>query len=193
MAITTTYHKIEAFAQLIHNQEAQGERSWPTGVFHDIRRPLHLARVAYEQEDMAALKRIREAIKVRWVNAHRQQQRSLQLVADSIDSMWDEYEDEDQDEDEDDETKSMKPSNVYRDAFQFGMEELIPQQRSPSLLWEELDTRDWAPKIGSPGITVMTKGVHVKIEQKARSREWIRLRTPGIVRQIWAVQKAEQT
>ncbi|KAF2847878.1 hypothetical protein T440DRAFT_470686 [Plenodomus tracheiphilus IPT5] len=186
VAITTAYHKIEAFAQLMQNQESQGERSWPSGVFNDIRRPLHLARVAYEYEDMAALKNIREAIKIRWVNAQRQQQQSLQLMADSIDSMYDD------EEDEDDEMVLTNPSHLYPDAFQFGTEELISQKRKPSALWEELDAKDWAPKIGSPGITYSTKGVQVKIEQKNRSLEWIRLRTPAVVRQIRAAQKAEQ-
>lgn len=183
-ALATAYRKIEEFAQLMHNREAQGERPWPMGAFYDIRRPLHLARVAYERDDMDALKSIREAITIRWVNAQRHQQQSLQLMADSIDRMWD------GDVDEDDEATSMKPSVLYRDAFEFGTEEPIAQTRKTSALWEELDATDWAPKIGSPGINVMTKGVLVRIEQKARNLQWIRLRTPAIIRQIWAAQKA---
>ncbi|KAI8939979.1 hypothetical protein NX059_003703 [Plenodomus lindquistii] len=174
--ITAAYEKIEHFAQLIHYHEAISERPWPARVFQGLDRPLHFARVAYENHDAEALQTIREAIKVRWVNSQRQQQQSLQVIADRLDTMFDDNIDSNV------EDAHQKPSELYPDAFKFGNEKSLPQEQKSCQFWTEIDDKDWAPDVRLDDVTHKVKGIRVRI--MLHGRVWKRLKTPALARQI---------
>jgi hypothetical protein len=185
------YRKIEAFAQLIHVQEATTTRPWTSTVFQNLERPLHLARVAYENNDGETLGNIHEAIKLRWINAHRQLQVSLRAVADSVNTMFEKEEhvkNVEEDNFEDDGTPT--PRELYPDAFEFEDIKPLKQPYTPNQaqLWLELRTEDSAPKRGDSGVT--TKMGSLKFHIRKDGQEWVRLMTPAMVRQLKAEKEA---
>lgn len=175
------FEKIQIVYQFVQDLDASGNmgKSWISTIFHGIERPLHLARVAYEIGDISALEKIREAIKVRWVNAQREQHQSLQLVADSINGMF---------VDSDDESDSEKPRDMFPDVFDFNIQDPIPQKRKPDNIWQELEWKDKAPQIGEDGVRVREMGLRVHIRKDGKN--WIRLATPAVVRAIRAAKTA---
>ncbi|KAF2029989.1 hypothetical protein EK21DRAFT_66538 [Setomelanomma holmii] len=182
------YRKIETFTQLIHLQSTAPIRSWMSNVFHNLERPLHLARVAYENHDDVAIASIHEAIKLRWINAHRQQQQSLRTVADSINTM---FEDDTHEEAEDEGDGRLTPRELFPDAFEFEAIEPLkqPYTASQTNMWTELKVEDTTPKRGEPGVTVQDRGMW-RIIRKG-GKEWVRLMTPAEVRRIQAEKAAK--
>lgn len=171
--------KIEDFIILIHGPDS-GREIWTHTVFGGFERPLHLARVAYENGDIEAIKNIQEAIKIRWVNAHRRQQKSLRVVANSIRSMFD---DEDRTKDEykqNDAKKWGNPSECYPDAFHFEDIEPVTHNTVPDGLWLELSTEDIAPKHDDPSVIIKEDRLRLYIRKDGK--EWVRLKTPATVR-----------
>jgi hypothetical protein len=192
LTVEAGYRKIEAFAQLIHVQDMTITRSWTSTVFQNLERPLHLACVANENKDSEMLGTIHEAIKLRWVNAHRQRRDSLQAVADSINTMFEKKDDvknEDEEHDLDDDGNPT-PRELYPDAFEF--EDIKPLKQpytsNQSQLWLELRTEDTAPKREDPG--VITKMGLLKVHIRKDKQEWVRLKTPAMIRQLQAEKEA---
>ncbi|KAH7076465.1 hypothetical protein BKA63DRAFT_593848 [Paraphoma chrysanthemicola] len=186
-ALQNDYRKLEAFAQLVKMQASS--HPWMSGIFQNLERPLHLARVAYENNDLKMINSIQEAIKLRWVNANRQRQKSLQVVAHSINTM---FEDDTAIEVEDDNDDGHPtPRERYPDAFQSDEIEPLTQPYSASQtnMWKELKTEDDAPKSGEDGVTVKTHGMWRTI-RKGR-KKWYRLTTPAVVREIQADKTAK--
>jgi hypothetical protein len=180
-AVQESFRKIEVFTQLIHVQGATTVREWTSTVFQHLERPLHLARIAYENDDMEKMEKIQEAIKLRWVNANREQQRAKQAVADSINNMFNR---EDAMDDMDDDDDAPTPRELYPDAFDFENVELLkePYSSGQAHYWIDLSTKDPAPPRDDPGVTVQFSALRLRIQKDGK--EWMRLKTPAIVRQL---------
>jgi hypothetical protein len=179
------FRKIEAFTQLIHVNSATRVREWTSKVFQCLERPLHLARVAYENDDIEAIKNIQEAIKLRWVNAYRLQQWSLRTVADSINTMFEKDDSADQMDDEEDEIEGIPtPRELYPDAFEFENTQLLEEPYTPGQVhhWIDLSADDSAPPRDGPGVTTQISGLRLRIQKDGK--EWVRLKTPAIVQQL---------
>jgi hypothetical protein len=181
VAVQEGFRKIEAFTQLIHVQGATTAREWTSTIFQHLERPLHLARIAYENDDMEKIEKIQEAIKLRWINAHRVQQRTLRAVADSINNM---FERDDGIDEMDDDGGAPTPRELYPDAFEFEEVELLKEPYSSGQVhdWVDLSTKDPAPPCNDPGVTVQFSALRLRIQKDGK--EWMRLKTPAIVRQL---------
>jgi hypothetical protein len=188
------FRKIEAFTQLIHVNGATRVREWTSRVFQHLERPLHIARVAYENDDMETIKNIQEAIKLRWVNAYRLQQRSLRTVADSINAMFERDDDDaDQMDDEEDEIDDAPtPRELYPDAFEFKNIKLLEEPYAPSRVhhWTDLSGWDSAPPRDGPGVTTQISGLRLRIQKDGK--EWMRLKTPAIVMQLLVEKNSQE-
>lgn len=169
------YRAIEAFAQLIYVQDASSTSRWTMTTFYGIERVLHLARVAYENNDTHAIEKIHEAIKVRWVNAYRQQQEPLRAVADSINNMFERGGSEAEEE-------LTSPRKLYPDAFLFEDVEPIQQSVNPSVFWLELETEDNVPKRGDTGVTVKERGLKRYVWKDGK--RWVQWMTPAMIREM---------
>ncbi|KAF1912391.1 hypothetical protein BDU57DRAFT_522620 [Ampelomyces quisqualis] len=188
------HRKIEKFAQLVEIQNMMSRKSWASTVFSHLERPLHLARIAYENNDGDAMDKIHKAFMVRWVNGVRSQQESLRTIAESINEMFDEANEEDDRDDEDDnegenEGSTPTPRELYPDAFEF--EDVGPLKQSYTAQWSELRADDPAPKIGQPGVTVEKDSTPLRIRICKGGEVWSRLRTPAIVRLLRALKHDE--
>jgi hypothetical protein len=86
--VKSSKRKIEALSQLLNGPVAASHGPWVSSVFEIIERPLHLARVAYDNKNIVMMEQIHNAIKLRWVNAHRRRQASGRVVADSINALF---------------------------------------------------------------------------------------------------------
>jgi hypothetical protein len=188
------FRKIEAFAQLIHTQAAVTTRSWTSTVFQNLERPLHLARVAYENDDGDMIQSIHEAIKLRWINSHRVQQSSLQAVADSINNMFERDDDLAETEDEEgDSDGAPTPRELYPDAFEFDDIKPLKEPFFSGQIhqWTELNTEDPAPARNDPDVAVKMSGLRLRIEKDGK--EWIRLKTPALIQQLQAEKQSLET
>lgn len=172
--VQSALRKLDAFAQLLRTGYLTSPRPWICTVFADIARPLHLARVAFENNDIKAIERIQEAIKLRWINSIRRHQLSLRKVKDSIIDMID------------NDTHMLGTLHQLRYPVELGGGDpkLLPQEYvgGHSSLWSELSTEDSAPKLDAPGVRWRIKGVRVQIRRGGQ--KWIRLKTPEVVRQL---------
>jgi len=177
--LKATLRKIDAFAQLVHVQDATTSRSWTSTGFQQLARPLHLARVAYENGDETTMTKIQEAINLRWVNAYRQQQDSLRAVADSINTM---FEQDSMNEGEEGDGKPT-PRELYPDAYNFDDCKPLkqPYSSNQSQHWPELNAMDPVPKRGEAGVTVKMSGLRYTICKDGQ--EWVRLKTPAFIRE----------
>jgi hypothetical protein len=86
--VKSSKRKIEALSQLLNGPVAASHGPWVSSVFEIIERPLHLARVAYDNKNIVMMEQIHNAIKLRWVNAHRRRQASGRVVADSNNALF---------------------------------------------------------------------------------------------------------
>ncbi|KAH7069252.1 hypothetical protein FB567DRAFT_243248 [Paraphoma chrysanthemicola] len=186
-ALQNGYRKLEDFAQLVKIQVPS--HPWMSGIFQNLDRPLHLARVAYERNDLKMINSIQEAIKLRWVNANRQRQKSLQAMADSINTMFEDDTTIKVENDDDDGLPT--PRELYPDAFQFDENEPLkqPYAASQTNMWTELKTEDDAPKSNEDGVTVKTHGMWRLIRKGGK--KWYRLTTPAVIREIRADKAAK--
>jgi hypothetical protein len=190
-ALEAGYRKIEAFAQLLHVQDVTTSHSWTSTTFQYLERPLHLARVAYENDDLEMMRKIREAIKLRWINAHRQQEVSKRAVANSINTMFKQEESEikledegDSEVEETDDDGMPTPRELYPDAFEFDVIRplKLPYAANQANFWPELSTVDTAPKRGDPGVTTTIGLLRICIWKD--KKVWSRLKTPALIRQL---------
>ncbi|KAH8732837.1 hypothetical protein GQ44DRAFT_668315 [Phaeosphaeriaceae sp. PMI808] len=159
------YQKIEKFSQIIYAQ-ISGQSAWIKKAFDHLERPLHLARVAYENDDSDMIKKIHKAIKFRWVYGNRKQQNSLRSIEDSINAM---FEDQNEDEDGGEEELGGRPVGHCK----------IIDDSNPSIdpaIWAELNPTDTAPLPSEPGVTIKFENMRVYINRDGE--QWVRLMTP---------------
>lgn len=181
------YRKLEAFARLTRLQASA--HPWMSGIFQNLDRPLHLARVAYDNNDLKMISSIQEAIKLRWVNAHCERQKSLQAMADSINTMFEDDAAIEVENDNDD--GHPTPRDLFPDAFQFNETEPLKQTfaASQAHMWAELKMEDDAPKGSEDGVTVKNHGMWRTIRKGGK--KWYRLTTPAVIREIQAEKAAK--
>jgi hypothetical protein len=78
------------------------------------------------------------------------------------------------------------PRELYPDAFEFDVEHLEPLEQphasSRAQLWSELKTEDTAPKRGDLGVT--TKIGLLRFRVRKDGKEWVRLKTPALIREL---------
>ncbi|KAF2132721.1 hypothetical protein P153DRAFT_393684 [Dothidotthia symphoricarpi CBS 119687] len=178
IVLQKAFQKIEDFFQLLQGPDS-GREVWTSTVFQYFECPLHLARVAYENGDIESINKIQDAISIRWINAHRRQQRSLQTVANCISSMFDSC--DTGGENEEDQDKKPSLPELHPDAFVFeDVEPLTPIDDS-SYRWPELSAEDTAPKRSDRGVVVKDDGFRLCIRKGGK--EWVRLKTPRMVRE----------
>jgi hypothetical protein len=167
--VETGFRKIEAFAQLIRTQASASPKSWTSTVFQNLECPLYWARAAYETDNGDMMAKIKEAINFHWVNAHREQQNSLRVVADSIDTMFH------QEQNGAHNSKRSKgkangtptPREIYPDAYEFEIHQPLEQDYliSRPHLCEDLHAADTAPKRGDPDVTVVMGRLRASLHQ----------------------------
>jgi hypothetical protein len=184
--VETGYRKIEAFAHLIQTQASASPKCWTSTVFQNLECPLRWARVAYETDDAEMMAKINETINVRWVNAYREQQVSLQAVADSINTMFQ------QEQKGTHNSKGGKgkaygtptPREIYPDAYEFEIHQALEQDYPTvrSHLWEDLRAADTAPKRGEPAVTVVMG--HLRYDVCKDGKKWSRFITPALIQEL---------
>jgi hypothetical protein len=126
-AVKFGFQKIEAFVQLLYRYTMGGMEPWMSKPFFiNIERPMHLARVAYENNDIELIRQIQEAIKVRWVNGHRRHKAEAGGVAESVNAMFE------GNPPQDIHGNPTSLRELYPDAFCFEDFELIQQNNEPS-------------------------------------------------------------
>jgi hypothetical protein len=83
--------RIEEVIELIMRQGlSSSSRDDPkrSSILYGIERPLHLARVAYENVDVESLRKIRDALLQRWIDYHRKLQNQSVLMAEAVEGMF---------------------------------------------------------------------------------------------------------
>jgi hypothetical protein len=187
--VQRAHRKIENFAQLFEIQHMSSTKIWASTLFTHLERPLHLARLAYENDDGDMMDKIRKAVMVRWVNGVRQQQESLRAMAESINDMFETDGEDGDDGDGEDEDGAPTPRELYPDAFEFEDTEPLkdPDASHQAGQWSELDADDPAPKLGRVGVTVKKDSNPLRIRICKDVEEWSRLKTPAMVRQLRAL------
>jgi hypothetical protein len=102
-------------------------------------------------------------------------------VADSINNM---FERDDGIDEMDDDGDASTPRELYPDAFEFEEVELLKEPYSSGQVhdWVDLSTKDPAPPRNDPGVTVQFSALRLRIQKDGK--EWMRLKTPAIVRQL---------
>jgi len=181
-AVQSAFNKLDGLAQVLRLGNLHHFQPSMATAFNDIARPMHLARVAYENDDLDMLNRIHEAIKLRWINANRSQQASIRSIKDSITDMLETasaYGKQDNDV-----QAGLNLAQLY--PREFGVTDLDPIEpvydiRQPHL-WLELSSEDSIPKHGDRGVEWEFEGVRVRARKDGK--EWVRLKTPEMVRQF---------
>jgi hypothetical protein len=173
--IETLYRQVEKSLQVIRIKGRKSDNYWIETLFDGAERPLHLARIAFENQDMDALENIRNAIGKRWAYGYQKHQRSLQVVSSVIGGMFG--------------TKSNSVRELCPDAFS-SVEPYKVLSASPCHRWNELVEGDTAPKLEEPGVTFEEELLRVCIQKDGK--KWIRLKTPAMVRQLREVTSALQ-
>ncbi|KAH6638278.1 hypothetical protein C7974DRAFT_333282 [Boeremia exigua] len=174
--ITREYKKIEELQALIHKHElaTNTKHGWMSSSFQGIERALHIARIINANVcngasgDLERMGQIREAITKRWVNAHRQQQRSISAIATCISSMY--------------HSSSEDPTKSYPDAFEVETLDLIETNKPVDVAWRELGQPDNAPGLMERGVTYTEDSFRIHIRKG--DEECTRLKTPSMVRQL---------
>ncbi|KAF2831351.1 hypothetical protein CC86DRAFT_342108 [Ophiobolus disseminans] len=176
--------KTEAFAQFVNVQAIYGPKGWNTSVFQELERPLHLARVAYENNNEEMMVKIQEAINLPWVNAYRQNEKPVRILADFISTMFEQEHIEKGGNDDNKVDRAPTLRELYPDAYQFGDHAPLSQPYETVLahLWSDLDFVDPAPRIGSPGVTVEIGDLRYTVRKDGK--EWARLKTPALIREM---------
>ncbi|KAJ4987386.1 hypothetical protein SVAN01_07124 [Stagonosporopsis vannaccii] len=188
--ITREYHKIEQLWALIQKHESSkcpdltensltdlptatsSKAGWLKSSFQGIERVLHIARtidmnIDHDLSDsFERMGQIREAITKRWVNAHRQQQRSASAIAACIGSM----------------SHSEDPKEIYPDAFDFETPELLEHEAAVNYTWPELGKADIAPRVGDTGVTYTEDDFRIYIHEGGKT--FVRLKTPSAIRRL---------
>jgi hypothetical protein len=171
------FHKIEELIRLVKEVESQNSRynrnnglsKFP--IFHGIERPLHLARVACENEDPWMIDQIRKAIAARWDNHQQQKQRAAKVISDAIKNMLGS-------------TDTTTSGEEHQDVSQPAAVEAVPEGSVPTFEWSELQSHKInatpLPKRGDPGVTIEEDSL--RMYYHLDDKTWIRLKTPGTVR-----------
>ena len=166
ISITNEYHKIQSLWRLIQKNKCGDIQT----AFQGMERILHFTRVVdmnISNDDLERIQQIKEAIVRRWVNAVRQQQRSLAAIASCIEGIYD-------------------PQGAYPDAFDFENEELIEAGAPTNHAWSEIEW-DKTPKLMEAGMTFTEDDLRVYI--KKDGKDFVRLKTPAVIRQLRSVKR----
>lgn len=132
--------------------------------------------------------KIFEAINTRWVNALRQQQTSRQIVADSINALFEQDENDvagkEDEKDEDEVDGTPTPRELYPDVYEFETRKCLKQTytTSQSHSWSDLYVPGSAPQRGDPGVTVKMGDLRYTLCKNGE--EWSRLKTPKLIREL---------
>jgi hypothetical protein len=173
------YRKIEDLVQLVKEEESQHYDTLSNGqvvrskyrIFDGIERPLHLARVARENEDAWMIDQIRKAIAKRLAISQRQERRANNVISNAIKSMMVN-------------TDTASPSKESPDVLQVAAVEALPDAWMPDHRWAELQSHNInaipLPKRGNPGVTIEEDSLRMYYHQGHKT--WIRLKTPAVVR-----------
>lgn len=182
--VETAYRKLEAFAHLIQDQSSASPKGWTSTVFENLHHPLHWARVAYETNNGGMMTKIHEAINIRWVKAHRQQQESLRAVADSINTMFEQNGVHSGKGGKEKANVIPTPREMYPNAYNFENNEPLEDiylPRRPQY-WDDLNDADSAPKRGDHGVTVKMGLLRYTICKVGK--KWTRYKTPALIRDL---------
>jgi hypothetical protein len=135
---------------------------------------LHIARVAYEDNDLECLQKIHEAILKRWVLAHGQQLQSLSAVAASVSAMFD--------------GDIASRHEGYSEAFKFGDVAPVEHTHEVDDTWSELQIKSPMPKLTDPGLTFREDLEKVFIRKGGEVEVW--LKSPAVIRQLRAYKQS---
>ena len=168
ISTTNEYRKIQSLWRLIQKNKCGDIQT----AFQGMERILHFSRVVdmnVGNDDLERMQQIKEAIVRRWVNAVRQQQRSLAAIASSIEGIYD-------------------TQGAYPDAFDFEpvqpLIEGVPT--SHMYAWPEIEW-DNAPRLYETGVTFTEDDLRVYIHRNGQ--DWVRLKTPAMIRQLRTVKR----
>jgi hypothetical protein len=129
---------------------------------------LHIARVAYEDDQLETLQSIHQAIMKRWIKAHAQHVLSFTAVASTVSDMF-----------EDISTVDGYDSK----AFDFEQATSSKEPSKDDDMWPELEAKRIALEwLHNPGTTVKEKGARVKVCTDDGQRVY--LKTPSVARQL---------
>jgi hypothetical protein len=166
------YRKIEHLVRFVKAEESQHTHyngniaplKYP--IFDGIERPLHLARVACENEDPEMIDQIRRAIAARWDAHQQQQQRAAKVMSNAIKNML------------------ASTDTITADVWQAAAVGDMPVKWRPDPEWIELQLYrtddDLLPKRRDPGVTIEADSLRVYYH--LGDQTWVRLKTPEVVR-----------
>jgi hypothetical protein len=172
--IDRLYRQIEDGLRITQLEHIKKEHPWVVALFKGSERSLHQARVAYEDQDVDALEKIKDAIGTRWAYGYREQQRSLRGASALFCNMFD--------------SDSDGARGRYPDAFLVDGPGAV-LSIAPSPRWSELADADTAPEIGDPGVTFFEGLLRVTIQKDGTT--WTRLKTPAMVRELRILEDLE--
>lgn len=169
-AISSAFELIESFTRSVQTHSIGPYRSLATDAFQVLEYPLHLARVAYENDDIAALQKIQAALKHRWVQA----KKDLETAAEPFEAMFAQMERRYDEE--------VGNTGRINRAVLHLPGQARKRKRQGREVWLDLDALDDAPKLSDIGVTVERVGIRVKIHQGIRV--WTRLINPSVATRL---------
>lgn len=168
------FNKLQNFFRIIHKQDSAHLLRSQIPNFGGIEKVVHLGLVAYEHNDSDAMKRIHEAIKMRWIDWNRLRQKSSNAISQSI---------KDMSEPEDCEAggEMASPRELYPDVFDVDViEPTKPINKISDMMnWADFDKVDDSPDLGDPDVKIIDRGLRRHIRKDGRT--WVRLMTPFMI------------
>jgi hypothetical protein len=166
MSITNEFHEIQSLWRLIQKNKCGDIQT----AFQGMERVLHFSRVVdmnVGNDDLERMLQIKKAIVRRWVNAVRQQQRSLAAIASCIEGIYD-------------------PQGAYPDAFDFEPVQPLIEGAPTHHGWPEIEW-DNTPRLYDTGVTFTEDDLRVYIHKN--SKDFVQLKTPTVIRQLRSVKR----
>jgi hypothetical protein len=166
MSITNEFHEIQSLWRLIQKNKCGDIQT----AFQGMERVLHFSRVVdmnVGNDDLERMLQIKKAIVRRWVNAVRQQQRSLAAIASCIEGIYD-------------------PQRAYPDAFDFEPVQPLIEGAPTHHGWPEIEW-DNTPRLYDTGVTFTEDDLRVYIHKN--SKDFVQLKTPTVIRQLRSVKR----
>ncbi|KAF1951845.1 hypothetical protein CC80DRAFT_552917 [Byssothecium circinans] len=170
------FKRFEAFVGVLFhhdNRKSQafmtGRESWTSTVFRNIDIPLHMARVAFENLDSQALRKIQDVMKTRWINYQRRLQQDSSEVANAVNDMWN---------GSNGESEIYSPRCLYLDSFDFTMKTALTTGGFDDY-WSDLELVDHMPKCNDPFVEVFEDKEPLYIREDGEV--WVRMKTPSMV------------
>jgi hypothetical protein len=166
ISITNEYRKIQSLWRFIQKNKCGDIQT----AFQGMERVLHISRVVdmnIGNDDLERMQQIKEAIVRRWVNAVRQQQRSLAAIATCIEGIYD-------------------PQGAYPDAFEFEPVQRPIEGAPTNHAWSEIEW-DKTPRLMEAGVTFTEDDLRVYIHKGGK--DFVRLKTPAVIRQLRSVKR----